>query len=68
MLVVASELDLFAPGETIDELAAAWRPEVWKFQHGHISILLAAGIMRRIVKWIAARTTLKDESQLTSVR
>jgi dienelactone hydrolase len=54
MLVVASELDLFAPGETIDELAAAWRPEVWKFQHGHISILLAAGIMRRIAKWIAA--------------
>jgi len=56
MLVVASELDLFAPGETIDELAAAWHPEVWKFQHGHISILLASGIMRRIAKWIAARS------------
>ena len=56
MLVVASELDLFAPTATIDELTAAWRPEVWKFQHGHISILLASGVMRRIVRWIAARS------------
>lgn len=67
MLVVASELDLFAPGETIDELAAAWRPEVWKFQHGHISILLAAGVMRRIAKWIAARTVLKNEAPLQRI-
>jgi pimeloyl-ACP methyl ester carboxylesterase len=67
MLVVASELDLFAPGETIDELTAAWRPEVWKFQHGHISILLAAGVMRRIVKWIAARAVLKDKAQLQPI-
>ena len=58
MLVVASELDLFAAPETIDELAAAWHPEVWRFQHGHISILLAARIMRRIVKWIASREGL----------
>jgi dienelactone hydrolase len=62
-LVVASELDLFAPGETIDELAAAWGPEVWKFQHGHISILLASGIMRRIAKWIAARAALKKNAR-----
>jgi pimeloyl-ACP methyl ester carboxylesterase len=67
MLVVASELDLFAPGETIDELAAAWRPEVWKFQHGHISILLASGIMRRIAKWIAARAVLKNDARLQPI-
>ncbi len=63
-LVVASELDLFAPGETIDELVAAWRPEVWKFQHGHISILLAASIMRRIARWVAARTATRHEASL----
>jgi dienelactone hydrolase len=67
MLVVASELDLFVAGETIDELAAAWRPEIWKFQHGHISILLASGIMRRIVKWIAARAPLENEARLQPI-
>jgi pimeloyl-ACP methyl ester carboxylesterase len=55
MLVVASQLDLFAAPETIDELEAAWHPEVWRFQHGHISILIASGIMRRVAKWVAAR-------------
>lgn len=53
-LIVASELDLFAATETIEELAAVWHPEVWRFQHGHISILVASGIMRRVVKWVAA--------------
>lgn len=55
-LIVASDLDLFASPETIHELVAAWRSECWRFQHGHISILLASRIMRRIVKWIASRT------------
>jgi pimeloyl-ACP methyl ester carboxylesterase len=55
MLVVASQLDLFAAPETIDELAAAWRPEVWRFQHGHISILVASSVMRRVARWVAAR-------------
>ena len=65
MLVVAPELDQFAPRETIDEFVEAWRPEVWRFQHGHLSVLLASGVMRRVAKWIsraaATERDLKDE-------
>ena len=56
LLFVVSDLDLFAPRETVDELAAAWQPEVWRYNHGHISILLANRVMRRIAKWLAARS------------
>lgn len=66
MLVVASELDLFAAPETIDELAGAWHPEVWRFHHGHISILLASRIMRRIVKWIASHENVGCGTQVTA--
>jgi dienelactone hydrolase len=54
VLVVASQHDLFAPRETIDELERAWRPEVWRVPHGHITALIATHIIRRIVKWMAA--------------
>jgi hypothetical protein len=30
--------------ETIDELERAWRAEVWRYSHGHISILLSSRI------------------------
>jgi dienelactone hydrolase len=53
LLIVASDLDLFAPTETIAELEAAWRAEVWRFRHGHISVLFSGYVMRRIAKWIA---------------
>jgi hypothetical protein len=55
VLLVTSRHDLFAPQDTVDEIEAAWRAEVWRMAHGHISILLSARIMRRIVKWIRAR-------------
>lgn len=54
-LIVASELDLFAPCATIDELEQAWRPEVWRVGHGHISVLLSGRVIRRTVKWIASQ-------------
>jgi len=53
-LIVACELDLFAPLETIEELERAWRAEVWRVGHGHISVLLSSRVIRRIVKWVAA--------------
>ena len=55
ILVVASQLDLFAPTETIDELERFWHPEVWRLEHGHISVLLSGRVMRRIVQWVASR-------------
>ena len=55
MLVVAAQLDLFAPTDTIDELEHAWRPEMWRLPHGHISIVMSRRPMGHIVKWIAAK-------------
>jgi len=55
ILIVASQLDLFAPTDTIDELERAWRPEVWRLPHGHISVLLSKPVMRRIVKWVVPK-------------
>lgn len=52
VLMVASSFDLFAPGETIDELELAWKPEVWRLPHGHISVLLSTRVMQRIVGWL----------------
>jgi hypothetical protein len=55
VLVVSSNHDLFAPAETIDELERDWQPEVWRMNHGHITVLLSTRVMRRVVKWVAAR-------------
>ena len=55
LLFVISDLDLFAPPETLEDVIAEWHPEVWRYPHGHISILLANRVMRRIAKWIAAK-------------
>lgn len=55
ILVVSSTHDLFAPAATIDGLEQAWRPEVWRHAHGHITILVSRRIMRRVVKWLEER-------------
>jgi len=65
LLFVVSDLDLFAPPETVDELAAAWQPEVWRYTHGHISILLSNGVMRRIAKWMAAKSEANQSAAFT---
>jgi dienelactone hydrolase len=54
ILVVASEHDLFAPIETIEELCEAWGVvELWRPRHGHISILMSMPVMERIIRWVA---------------
>jgi pimeloyl-ACP methyl ester carboxylesterase len=54
LLFVESTFDQFAPMETVEELWSSWgRPEIWRYQHGHISILMSLPIMERIVGWIA---------------
>lgn len=58
VLVASSRHDLFAPAETIDELEQAWRAEVWRFNHGHVTVLLSSRVMRRIVKWVAAHANI----------
>ena len=68
LLFVASDLDLFAPPDTVEELAAAWRPEVWRFAHGHISILLANRIMRRTARWLADRSQSVSNPEFAAPR
>jgi dienelactone hydrolase len=60
ILIVASEHDLFAPLETIEELWRAWdKPELWRLRHGHISMMMSAQVMERTVGWIAAKTAAR---------
>jgi dienelactone hydrolase len=51
-LIVASRLDLFSPLETIDELERSWHSEVWRLNHGHLSVLMSSKVARRIVAWV----------------
>lgn len=57
ILLIQSRYDLFAPSETVEELWRAWnQPHIWRFRHGHISILMSLPIMERVVRWIAVRS------------
>jgi dienelactone hydrolase len=57
VLIVASQHDLFAPAQTIEELWWAWdQPEIWWLPHGHISVLMSLPTMVRTLNWIVART------------
>lgn len=56
ILLIASEYDLFVPKDTIDELWQTWgKPEIWRYRHGHISVLGAPGLAERVARWFAAR-------------
>jgi hypothetical protein len=65
ILIVASQHDLFASLETVEEVWRAWnRPEFWLVPHGHISVLISPRTLDRIIAWIARRAlnleTTKD--------
>lgn len=61
ILLVASEHDLFAPIETVEELWIAWgRPQLWRPRHGHISVLMSAPVMERTMNWIARKAIGAD--------
>ena len=54
ILIVESRHDLFAPPDTLEELWRAWdQPEIWRFRHGHISLLMSRPIMARTIEWVA---------------
>jgi pimeloyl-ACP methyl ester carboxylesterase len=53
ILMVASRYDLFAPLETVEELCQGWgSTEIWRYDQGHISILLSLPVMERTVDWL----------------
>jgi pimeloyl-ACP methyl ester carboxylesterase len=53
ILLIESRYDLFAPSETVEELWQAWdQPDIWRFRHGHISVLMSLRVMERTVRWV----------------
>ncbi len=56
VLLVASQHDLFAPIKTAEDLCQAWGgTELWRLQHGHISVLMSMPVMERVTGWVAEK-------------
>jgi dienelactone hydrolase len=56
ILLIEALHDLFVPIDTTEELWRAWgSPEIWRLRYGHISILAAPGLYRRVIRWMAPR-------------
>lgn len=56
ILVVASQHDLFAPIDTVEELCKVWGvQELWRPRHGHISVLMSMPVMERTIRWVARK-------------
>jgi dienelactone hydrolase len=53
VLIIASEHDLFAPIDSLEELWQAWgQPVLWRPRHGHISAMMAAPLLEQTVQWV----------------
>jgi dienelactone hydrolase len=56
VLIVASQYDQFSPAAIVDKLWEDWsKPDIWRVNHGHISVLLSLPVMERTVKWLAMK-------------
>lgn len=59
ILLIASQHDLFAPAETVEDLWRAWgEPDIWRVAHGHISVLMSLPVLERTLRWISRRAAL----------
>lgn len=60
ILLLASQYDLFAPAESVEELWEQWNhPEIWRVSHGHISVLFSMKVMGRVCDWLIQKTASK---------
>lgn len=48
--LVLAENDLIVGPEPVAELATAWQTEVWRYPHGHITVMNAPGMGSRVVE------------------
>jgi pimeloyl-ACP methyl ester carboxylesterase len=46
--LVRAMQDLVVGADPVTELAAAWQTELWTYPHGHMTVMSASGIARRI--------------------
>jgi pimeloyl-ACP methyl ester carboxylesterase len=62
--VVRAGSDLIVGPGPVDELAAAWGMEVWRYPLGHITLMNAPGLSRRIVERAVELRAVADTLQL----
>jgi dienelactone hydrolase len=46
--LIRADYDLIVGPEPIDDLAAAWGTELWRYPHGHITLMNAPGVPARV--------------------
>jgi hypothetical protein len=46
--LVRAMQDLVVGADPVTQLAAAWQTELWTYPHGHMTVMSASGIARRI--------------------
>lgn len=52
--LVRPDADVVVGAEPVDELAGAWQVPVWRYPQGHITVMNAPGLPRRIVEHLTA--------------
>ena len=52
--LVRADADVVVGAEPVDELAEAWQTSVWRYPEGHITVMNARGLPRRIVEHLTA--------------
>jgi hypothetical protein len=63
ILLMASQYDLFAPPETVEELWQAWSgAEIWRLPHGHISLMASRSSLLRALNWITRINSTSSNS------
>ncbi|MEA2637622.1 MAG: hypothetical protein QOE18_679, partial [Chloroflexota bacterium] len=50
IILVRAMQDLVVGPDPVTELAAAWQTELWTYPHGHMTVMSASGIAKRIVE------------------
>jgi pimeloyl-ACP methyl ester carboxylesterase len=60
--LVRAMQDLVVGPDPVTELAAAWQTELWTYPHGHMTVMSASGIARRIVERATAPPPAPDLS------
>ncbi|MGH3579373.1 MAG: hypothetical protein ACRDU0_17685, partial [Mycobacterium sp.] len=59
--LVRAMQDLVVGPDPVTELATAWQTDLWTYPHGHMTVMSAGGIARRIAD---RATTMPDEPGL----
>src|SRR4029077_3645885 len=59
--LVRAMQDLVVGPDPVTELASRWQTELWTYPHGHMTVMSAGGIARRIAD---RATTIHDEPGL----